>query len=48
MFFTALKNLIVDSLDELDTIAAEACNSLNVKHQEKQDETSEDKTISKE
>jgi hypothetical protein len=39
MFFTALKDLIVDTLDELDTVAAEAMDAINIKKQsEKEDE----------
>ena len=33
MFFTALKDLVLDTLDEIDTIAADACDAINVKKQ---------------
>ena len=40
MFFTALKDLVLDTLDELDTVAADACDAINIK---KQSEKEEDK-----
>ena len=33
MFFTALKDLVLDTLDELDTVAADACDAINIKKQ---------------
>lgn len=41
MFFTALKDLIVDTLDELDTVAADAVNAINPKKQDEEKDTTE-------